>query len=110
MGVKEKCIPVSRIAFKREETVLADSSGTEGESGTVVLPKISVSFALKGETMPGFEPAEGDVVKNEAGEVQPSMTGWPSTEVAFAVPEDDMPRVRAWFSGDYHGEIGRAHV
>lgn len=103
MGVKEKCVPVSRIAFKREETVLTDSVDTGGEGGAVVWPKLDVSFALNGETMPGFEPAEGDVVKNEAGEAQPAMGGWPSTEIAFAVPEDDMPRVRAWFSGDYHG-------
>lgn len=26
----------------------------------------------------------------------------PTGEVAFAVPADDLPRVRAWFSGEWH--------
>lgn len=28
---------------------------------------------------------------------------WPETEEAFAVPAEDMPRVKAWFTNDYHG-------
>lgn len=28
---------------------------------------------------------------------------WPETEISFAVPENDMPRVKAWFTNDYHG-------
>lgn len=28
---------------------------------------------------------------------------YPVTTVSFAVAEDDLPRVNAWFSGDYHG-------
>ncbi len=106
MSIKEKRVILSKIGVKRIESLSESTgSGASGESGdnSVNLPEPHVSYNLNGETIPGFEPAEGDVVRNEAGEIQQSMTGYPSTEIAIAVPEDDMPRVRAWFSGDYHG-------
>lgn len=31
------------------------------------------------------------------------MGGWPETEISFAVTEEDLPRVEAWFTDNYHG-------
>lgn len=100
MSVKIKRVNMAKIAVKRKESV---SEGSVSAADNPILPDVSATLSFEGETLPGFGPAEADVVKNHLGEVQTAMGGWPSGDVSFIVPSADMPRVKAWFSGDYHG-------
>lgn len=58
--------------------------GSLSGSDAAIFPALELSYSFSGETLPGYGPA------------------LPATEIEFMVPADDMPRVKAWFSGDYH--------
>lgn len=50
----------------------------------------------------GFPPSNASFQMVEDEDYASAGT-WQETEIAFAVPADDMPRVKAWFTNDYHG-------
>lgn len=62
-----------------------DGSGEGDSPAETTWPRCGVEFSMM---------ADADLE---------SAGAWPETEVSFAVPESDMPRVQAWFTGDYHG-------
>ncbi len=67
-----------KIYENRQESG-GDSGGDSGETTVMDFPDIGPEFILESEN-----------------------ANRPTGEVAFAVPADDMPRVRAWFSGEWH--------
>lgn len=64
---------------------------------------VSLEFKLEGRDLNGYGPKYAAVVTGSDGSAHPEMGGWPETEISFAVTEDDLPRVNAWFTDDYRG-------
>lgn len=64
--------------------------GTEGIAGkdTLTPGKVKLTFSWQDMTMEGWK--GGDAA-------------WPVSSISFNFPETDLPRVRAWYSGNYAG-------
>lgn len=72
----------------------------EPESATEA---VNMEFRLDGRDLGGYGPKYAAVVTGPDGSTHPGMGGWPETEISFAVTEEDLPRVDAWFTDNYHG-------
>lgn len=86
---------------------LGADGNTPGGSGTEdtrpAFPDCRLELRLDGEDLPGFGTPQAGTVTDTHGRIHSGMSGWPGMEISFAVPADDIPRVSAWFTGDYHG-------
>ena len=64
---------------------------------------VSLEFNSDGRDLGGYSPQYAAAVTGPDGSTHPGMGGWPETEISFAVTEEDLPRVNAWFTDDYRG-------
>lgn len=69
------------------------------------IPDCGLKFCLDGENLPGYGPQNAAIVIDDYGTSHLSMGGWPETEISFNFPEDDLQRVNAWFTDDYHNVL-----
>lgn len=74
----------------------------ENESGNAA-DAVSLEFNSDGRDLGGYSPQYAAAVTGPDGSTHPGMGGWPETEISFAVTEEDLPRVNAWFTDDYRG-------
>lgn len=76
---------------------------SQPEESRPAFPDCGLELQMEGEDLPGFGTPMSVAVTDRHGRRHSGMTGWPGMEISFAVPADDIPRVSAWFTGDYHG-------
>lgn len=101
MRIKKR-IELEKIKFTRSVR-LPENNDENGEKDPAEENKSNAfEFTLEGETLDNHGPQTAAVVTDETGRKHPAMGGWPETEITFSVTEEDLPRVNAWFTDDYH--------
>lgn len=66
-------------------------------------PVNDIDLKLEGTYAPGFEPSVSAIVTDANGYTHTAINGFPERSLSIAIPSEDMPRVKAWFSGNYTG-------
>ncbi len=96
--MKKKRIYLSQIQL----TPIADFTPTPPDV-SVSTPEISLQLQLNGEYVAGFTPTTASIVIDENGRQHTTINGYPEKTISVSIPEEDMPRVKGWFSNDYQG-------
>lgn len=80
-----------------------DSQSTLPPSEINPTPDYAIDLMLEGAYAPGFEPSVSAIVTDANGYTHTSINGVPERSLSIAIPSEDIPRVKAWFSGNYDG-------